>query len=200
MARGLRLVSRRKRKFPLGIGDTLLSEERFRMLDPRDVVDVFGIVEGSRVLDVGCGPGAFLEALSDRVGEKGMVYAVDIQEPFISMARKLADEKGLKNVSFAVSREDSIPYGSGIVDTAIMVTTLHELEGDSTLREVRRVLRAKGLVGVVEWEKSRTPMGPPVSERMAQEESEELLSMSGFEVEKVFTIGLYHYGISARRA
>ena len=193
------MASRKKRKFPLGIGDTLLSDERFRMLDPREVVDAFGIGEGHVVLDVGCGPGAFLEALSLRVGRNGSIFAIDIQEPFVNMARKLAEEKSLRNVAFVVSREDSIPIEDGIADAALLITTLHELDGNGTLREARRILKRNGSLGIVEWEKTKTPVGPPISERIAQEESESFLSINGFEVEKAFAIGKYHYGISARR-
>ena len=196
----MRLKIRKKRKFPLGIGDTLLSEERLRMLDPREVMEVFGITSGIEVLDVGCGPGAFLEAASARVGSTGMVYAVDIQEPFINMAKKLAAEKSLRNIKFVVSSEDRIPLQDETVDAALLITTLHELDGNGTLKEVRRILRNGGVLGIVEWEKSKTPMGPPVSERIGQDESEALISGNGFDVEKVFAVGKYHYGISAVKA
>lgn len=194
------MAVRKKRKFPLGIGDTLLSEERFRLLDPQNVMDVFSVRSGSVLLDVGCGPGAFLEAASSRVGTDGTVHAIDIQEPFISMAKRLASEKGLTNIKFTVSKEDRIPLGDGIADTAIMITTLHELEGNSTLTEVARLLKKGGLIGIIEWQKEKTPVGPPVSERMGETETEELLKMNGFDVEKVFSIGLYHYGITGRKS
>ncbi len=170
-----------------------------KILDPGDVIAAFGIEEGSIMLDVGCGPGAFLEAASKRIGRKGKVHAIDMQEPFVAMAKKLSAERGLGNVSFTVSREDRIPLGTGIADSAIMVNTLHELDGLSTLKEVARLLKANGVLGIVEWEKMKTPMGPPVSERLGQDESEEMLGNTGFEVEKVFSISRYHYGISARK-
>lgn len=194
------MTARKKRKFPLGIGDTLLSEERLRILDPGEVMDAFSVGKNRVLLDVGCGPGAFLEAASSRVGEKGKVYAIDIQEPFVNMARRLAGERRLANVVFAVSREDRIPLGDGIADVAIMVNTLHELEGNGTLKEVYRLLKKGGVLGVVEYEKAKTPLGPPVSERMGQEQSEAILAENGFEVEKAFSIGRYHYGVSARKA
>lgn len=194
------MAVRKKRKFPLGIGDTLLSEERFRLLDPQNVMDVFSVRSGSVLLDVGCGPGAFLEAASTRVGPDGLVHAIDIQEPFVGMARRLASEKGLINIKFTVSREDRIPLEDETADTAIMITTLHELEGNSTLTEVSRILKSNGLLGIVEWQKEKTPVGPPVSERISEQETEDLLKANGFDVEKVFSIGLYHYGITGRKS
>ncbi|MCL5437548.1 MAG: class I SAM-dependent methyltransferase, partial [Candidatus Thermoplasmatota archaeon] len=191
------MANKRKRKFPIGIGDTLLSEDRMRMIDPRTVLRSFGVREGVTLIDVGCGPGAFLEAASESVGENGTVIAVDIQEPFINMARRLAEEKGLRNIRFIVSKESSIPVESGSADVALIVTSLHEFEGDGTLKEVRRILRKGGKLAVVEWEKMKSPIGPPLAERLSQEEAEKMLSECNFAVEKIFQAGKYHYGIEA---
>lgn len=193
------MTAKKKRKFPVGIGDALLSEERLSILEPSAVMDFFGIRKGSVVMDVGCGPGAFLPAASARVGDRGRVIAVDVQEPFISMSKALAEQKGLHNVSFILSEEDKIPAGSGTADAALIITCMHEFDGDGTLKEVRRILRKNGMLGVVEWEKMKTPMGPPVSERLSQEESESLIAGAGFAVEKIFQVGAFHYGILAKK-
>jgi ubiquinone/menaquinone biosynthesis C-methylase UbiE len=193
------MAAKKKRKFPVGIGDALLSEERLSILEPSAVMDFFGIRKGSVIMDVGCGPGAFLSAASARVGDRGRVIAVDVQEPFIIMSKALAEQKGLHNVSFILSEEDKIPAAGGTVDAALMVTCMHEFDGDGTLKEVRRILKKNGVLGIVEWEKTKTPMGPPVSERLSQEESENLIVGAGFVVEKIFQAGAFHYGIFARK-
>ena len=193
------MSQKKKRKFPVGIGDALLSEERLSLLQPAAVMNFFGIRKGSVLLDVGCGPGAFLSAASEKVGEEGKVIAVDIQEQIISMAKSVAESKGLRNVKFVLSEERKIPLSSGTADVALMVTSLHELEGDATLKEVRRILRKDGVLGAVEWEKEKTPIGPPLSERLSQEEAEELIGGAGFAIEKIFRAAEFHYGIFARK-
>ena len=193
------MAEKRKRKFPVGVGDALLSESRLTMLQPAAMMKMFGVRKGSVLMDVGCGPGAFLRAASECVGEAGGVIAVDIQEPFIEMARSTAEKHNLRNVKFIISEEDRIPVAGGTVDTALMVTALHELEGDATLREVHRILRKNGVLGIIEWEKEKTPIGPPLSERLSQEEAEELITGAGFSVETIFKAANFHYGISAKR-
>jgi SAM-dependent methyltransferase len=47
-----------------------------------------GIVEGARVADVGCGPGAVLRLLAERVGATGTAVGVDASETAISCARE----------------------------------------------------------------------------------------------------------------
>jgi ubiquinone/menaquinone biosynthesis C-methylase UbiE len=193
------LSSKRKRKFPVGIGDMLLSEERLKLIDPVSVLDSFGVRSGNTIADIGCGPGAFLQAASERVGSKGKVMAIDIQEPFINMAKRLAEEKNLSNVSFLISRENHIPLDNNSVDIALIVTSLHEFEGEGTLKEVHRILRQGGKVALVEWEKIKSPIGPPLPERLSQEDSEKILTSSRFTVEKIFQIGKYHYGVEAKK-
>jgi ubiquinone/menaquinone biosynthesis C-methylase UbiE len=177
----------------------LLSEERLKLIDPMYVLESFGVRSGNTVADIGCGPGAFLQAASELVGAKGRVIAVDIQEPFINMAKRLAEEKNLTNVTFLVSREDHIPLDSACADVALIVTSLHEFEGEGTLKEVHRILRKGGKVALVEWEKVKSPIGPPLPERLSQEEAEKMLNSSGFAVEKIFQIGKYHYGVEAKK-
>ncbi|MEM3852611.1 MAG: class I SAM-dependent methyltransferase [Methanomassiliicoccales archaeon] len=193
------MAPKKKRKFPTSIGDSLLSEERLKMIRPEEVVGAFGFREGESVVDLGCGPGAFLKALSEAVGEKGRVYAVDIQEPFINMAKRLAAEKGLRNIEFVVSREKAIPLEDDAADGALMVNVLHELDGNYTLRELIRILKKGAKLGVVEWEKAKSPMGPPLSERYSEEESEALLRENGFEIRRLFKVGTYHYAVEAHK-
>jgi SAM-dependent methyltransferase len=48
------------------------------------LIDALGLVEGCRVLDVGCGPGRHARALA----EQGIVvHGVDISQPFVELAR-----------------------------------------------------------------------------------------------------------------
>lgn len=46
-----------------------------------DLVKVFGIQNGMRVLEIGCGQGDTTVALADAVGENGQVVAIDIASP-----------------------------------------------------------------------------------------------------------------------
>jgi len=191
------MTAKKKRKFPVDGGDALLSEERLRIIQPGVVMDLFGVQKGDVLLDVGCGPGAFVEAASGRVGNKGKVYAIDLQEPFIDAVNRLISERKLDNVKAVLSTEEHIPLPDRIADIAVMVTSLHEMEERKTLAEIHRILKKEGKVAVVEWKKMRTPMGPPISERLTEEETELILESAGFGINRIFEVGEYHYGISA---
>ena len=53
---------------------------------------------GEAVLDVGCGCGATLLALADRVGPNGSVVVVDISVPMLGRARERVRDSAMRNV------------------------------------------------------------------------------------------------------
>lgn len=60
------------------------------------LVDALGLVEGSRVLDVGCGPGRHALAMARR----GMrVHGIDISETFVDLANATAQREGLGDMA-----------------------------------------------------------------------------------------------------
>lgn len=59
--------------------------------------------EGDFVIDATCGNGHDTYALAKMVGSKGMVLAIDIQEPAITKAKHLIVQEGIDNVTFVQS-------------------------------------------------------------------------------------------------
>jgi ubiquinone/menaquinone biosynthesis C-methylase UbiE len=68
----------------------------------RLLVDAGHPGEGGRVLDVGCGAGATTLAMALCVGSSGRCVGLDISEPLVALARKLAEAQGAGNVEFVV--------------------------------------------------------------------------------------------------
>lgn len=62
---------------PSGDNSIQLRQTKFRM----DLVKSWGIAEGSRILEIGCGQGDMTLVLADAVGDSGYVMAVDIAAP-----------------------------------------------------------------------------------------------------------------------
>jgi ubiquinone/menaquinone biosynthesis C-methylase UbiE len=54
----------------------------------RRVVDMVGVPEASRVLDVACGAGAVLLAAVERIGPRGVVVGVDRANAMVDRARR----------------------------------------------------------------------------------------------------------------
>ena len=62
------------------------------------MLDMAGVVEGSRVLDVAAGTGDQTLVIAERVGAKGHVLATDISSNILEFARENAQRADLKNV------------------------------------------------------------------------------------------------------
>jgi SAM-dependent methyltransferase len=86
---------------PAFLGRLLDSSFRRKFQSPAEVIRRSGIKEGMRVLDLGSGSGAYTTFIARAVGEKGWVYAVDIQPAMLKqLEKKLSrpENKNIKNV------------------------------------------------------------------------------------------------------
>ena len=107
-----------------------------------------------QVLDLGCGSGAFTPFIARTVGEKGKVYALDIQADMLKqLERKLSrpENKDIKNIKLIEGNAYELPFEDNPLDLVNMVTVLQEIpDRNRALQEVKRVLKPGGLLAVTE--------------------------------------------------
>src|ERR1051326_894730 len=72
--------------------------ERDQWERPAEVLDKLHVQAGSAVADGRAGEGYFTVKMAERVGASGKVYAEDIDPAALTNLRKLAQERGLKQV------------------------------------------------------------------------------------------------------
>ncbi len=65
---------------------------------------------GTRLLDVGCGPGTITVGLARSVGPDGVVVGVDMQPSQIDLAAELASSSEVPNARFQVARATELPF------------------------------------------------------------------------------------------
>ena len=99
---------------------------------------------GFHVLDFGCGPGGYVIPLSELVGEKGNVFALDINPDAIKMVQNLILKRHISNVETTYSNcKTGLPDNS--IDVVILYDVFHEIsKPDMVLRELHRVLKPEG--------------------------------------------------------
>jgi ubiquinone/menaquinone biosynthesis C-methylase UbiE len=107
----------------------------------RDLMPLFGIAVGDRVLDVGCGTGILLPALRNAAGPAGSVTALDYARNMIEAA-KVKNGPGFTYVC-AAAEQTGLPDAS--FDTIICFSVFpHFPDKGAALRELRRLLAAGG--------------------------------------------------------
>lgn len=139
---------------PAFIGRLLDSGYRRKIQPPSQLIERGGIKKGMNVLDLGCGSGAFTPFIARVVGEKGKVYALDIQADMLKqLERKLAkpENKDIKNIKLIEGNAYELPFEDNSLDLVNMVTVLQEIpDRNRALQEVKRVLKPGGLFAVTE--------------------------------------------------
>ncbi len=140
---------------PAFIGRFLDSDVRRWAQSPAKMIERSGIKPGMTVLDLGCGSGAFTPFVAMVVGERGRVYAVDIQPAMLKQLEgKLArpENRGIKNIELRQASAYGLPFEDGSLDLVYMVTVLQEIpDRGRALREIKRVLKPGGILAVTEF-------------------------------------------------
>ncbi len=110
----------------------------------RDIVKEVGLKEGFHVLDYGCGPGGYVYAVAELIGQSGKIYALDINPLAIKMVKKHATKKQLPNVETILS-DCNIGLPDNSVDVVLLYDVFHHLVNqDVVLGELNRVLKPNG--------------------------------------------------------
>jgi arsenite methyltransferase len=105
--------------------------------------------EGEVVLDLGSGGGIDVLLSARRVGPTGLAYGVDMTDEMLELARRNAAEAGVANAHFLKGRIEEIPLPAASVDVVISNCVVNlSTDKPAVLREIRRVLRPGGRVGI----------------------------------------------------
>lgn len=134
----------------------LMYAVRDRFTSPGDRLDSFGIVEGQTVVDYGCGTGSHIIRTSQLVGEKGLVYAIDIHELAIKAVERRIVRQNLKNVKAFLAREGACPLADKIADVIYALDMFH-MVGDTNffLMELHRITKPEGSLFIDDGHQSR---------------------------------------------
>ncbi len=126
-------------------------EDRDDKLQVQRVMDILGVVRGARVADIGAGSGWFTVRAAKRVGEQGVVYAVDINPEAIAYINRRAEQGKIHNVHTVLGSADDPKLPADSVDCVLMLKTYHEIAHPVVLLEnLRKSLRAGARVGVID--------------------------------------------------
>ena len=174
----------------------------------REFVDFVDPEPGTAVVEVGAGSGriTFDGGLAERIGLREQLLVTDPSGTQLLEARKHAEERGLDWVRFVKAPAEELPLASGTADLVLGGLFLHFTEPVRALREMARIVRPGGRLGVCTvrafdwprpWVEVLEPMrreldsvGLPFRHWLLQRgELESLMTAAGLLVERVSVTG-----------
>lgn len=132
--------------------------DRERWESTRQNLEKFGLREGMRVADVGCGPGYFTFKFADIVGPTGYVYATETNPRHLSFLRRYVAENRIENVEIVESNFEGIGLPpETCVDVVYICSLYHNVyaaftdaERNCFVGSIRRALREGGRLIIVD--------------------------------------------------
>lgn len=153
--------------------------------------ELLALEPGSRVIDIGCGPGNFTRRFSETVAPGGLAIGFDGSRPMLERAQT-EDGGDAATLSYVLGDATSLPFTSDTADAICCFAALHMFPDPlGSLDEMARVLKPGGRLALLTTFKPSTgPLatvigtaGPASGQRMfGRKEIRSLLEDRGFTV------------------
>jgi ubiquinone/menaquinone biosynthesis C-methylase UbiE len=167
----------------------------------REWIVLTGMRAGSRVLDIGPGPGEFTCEYAKVVGAAGKVYALEKAESALAYLRRALDGRGLGNVVVLAGDAEEAVEMDGDVDLVMITDVLHHLDRpEAALRNVARVMRHRTRALIAEFDpQAEGLIGPPLEHRIAVRQIKGFLERAGLRAIAEGRQAFEHYFVIADR-
>ncbi len=168
-------------------------KERLEELNTVGTLKRAGFKEDMVLCDIGAGTGVFSFPTAEI--SNNHIYALEKSDSMIEILNSRIIERGIKNFKVKKVNSDILPIEDHICDLVIMITVLHHIDNKKVLvSEIKRILRDKGRLLIIEFHKRETGSGPPVEIRISQEELEEFAKTYELKTIEKFELGDNFYG------
>ena len=169
---------------------------------PEKNIEQLSLRENEIVADFGAGSGAHTLAAAKALGNKGKVYAIDIQKDLLTRLQNSCKEHGVGNVSVIWGNIEK-PGGSKLADASVDVVILSNIlfqvdDKGAVINEAKRVLRQGGRLLLIDWSASFNNLGPTEERVFPELEAKKLVESQGFTFVRATDAGNFHYGLIFR--
>ena len=168
-------------------------------IDPKTTVQQMGLKSGMKVADFGAGSGHYTFAASSLVGGEGRVYAIDVQEDILTHIRSVAQDRKLHNIETIwanFEKKFGTKLRDNVLDAAILSNVLFQIDDyDTTIEELKRILKPGGIVLIVDWSGAYGGIGPTPEMVVPEHTAQEMFLKAGFHKVKDIPPAPHHYSL-----
>jgi ubiquinone/menaquinone biosynthesis C-methylase UbiE len=165
------------------------SSERY--LNKEMILKELNIFPGAIILDAGCGNGYMSKEFSRILAKTGKVYALDPDNKMIEVLKEETKDTNITPILGDITGKTDLAELS--VDLIYLSAVFHGFSKnqiDGFQNEVRRLLKPKGILAIVEIKKEPTPFGPPMEIRFSPQELREVITLVP---KKLVAVGEFFY-------
>ena len=165
-----------------------------KLQPPEKIMDAIGLKPGMIIGEVGAGTGRFTVWLARRVGDKGLVYANDIDQAALSILKRDSLKMGLNNIKIILGQTHDPRFSPRSLDMAFMINVYNAFEDPVRfLKNIASALKPGGRLAIVLDDPAKS--GGESARSATREEFLAHVDKAGYEVEKEvekFTLGVVH--------
>lgn len=133
-----------------------LNPKRPQWENTSKILNNLNIRKGQKIADIGCGSGFFSTKFSDLVGDKGLVYAIELKDEHIDRLKTYTKENQISNINIVKGKEDVFELPEK-VDKMFMCSLYHIMYGvvpdnerNTYLSSLKSYLKPKGELVIVD--------------------------------------------------
>ena len=153
--------------------------------NPTKCIEALELKEGQVVADLGAGSGYYTFRMAPKVGEKGKILAVDIEDKMLAELKKKLEKQKITNVETVKCTETDPKLPDAGVDLVLMVDVYHELAFPyEVMMAVRKSLKPGGRVALVEFRKEDPKVPIKEVHKMSEEQIKKEMAVVGLSHQK----------------
>jgi ubiquinone/menaquinone biosynthesis C-methylase UbiE len=167
--------------------------------NPDDNIRELKLKPDEKVVVFGSGSGGHTLAAARALKGSGTIYGIDTRGQMVEKLKREAAERHHLNIRVQngnIERLGGTGVGQMSADAVIIPDTLFAYRDKETmLKEANRIMKPGGRLLIVEWAASFAGAGPAPQDVCPENVALELAKGAGFEYDRRFSAGNYHYGL-----
>lgn len=128
----------------------------------RFTIELSGVRQGQRVLDIAGGTGDLAGKFARLVGPTGEVVLADINDSMLRVGRERLTDQGIaSNVHYVQANAEHLPFPDDYFDCITIAFGLRNVtDKDAALRSMYRIIKPGGLMLILEFSKPHQALSP----------------------------------------